>query len=201
MRALLFQAPINPTSASLPKLLELAKFGWRNRAALDQLYDIYDLLTLSAYDFLGRWFESDDVKSVLGFYASAAGGTMSMKTPGSAYILLRGFLRDNTTAAGGPGIIRGGMGSISQAILRAGSEYGMQARCNAQVEEILVENNRAVGVRLAGGETLRARAIISNAPAKLTFQQLLRDTPLPEAFRQEVARIRDRSTSYKVHLP
>lgn len=200
VRALLFQAPINPTSASLPKLLELARFGWRNRAVLDQLYDIYDLLTLSAYDFLGRWFESDDVKAVLGFYASAAGGTMSMKTPGSAYILLRGFLRDNTTAAGGPGIIRGGMGSISQAILRAGSEHGMQARCNARVEEILVENNRAVGVRLAGGETLRARAIVSNAPAKLTFQQLLRDTPLPEAFRQEVARIRDRSTSYKVHL-
>lgn len=200
VRDLLFQVPINPTSASLPKLAELASFGWRNRTMLDQIYDIYDLMTLSAYDFLGRWFESEPVKAVLGFYAAAAGGTMSMKTPGSAYILLRGFLRDNTTAAGGSGIIRGGMGSISQAIMRAGTEHGMQVRCNATVEEILVENKRAVGVRLAQGEELRARAVISNAPAKLTFQQLLRSTPLPEDFSKDIANIRDRATSYKVHL-
>lgn len=200
VRDLLFQVPINPTSSKLPKLLELSRFAWRNRGMLDQVYDIYDLMTLSAYDFLSRWFESDDVKAVLGFYAAAAGGAMSMKSAGSAYILLRGFLRDNTTPAGGSGIIRGGMGSISQAILRAGTEHGMQVRCDAQVDEILVEGGRAVGVRLTTGDILRGRAVVSNAPAKLTFQQMLRNTSLPEPFLRDVAQIRDRATSYKVHL-
>lgn len=200
VRDLLFQVPINPTSASLSKLLELAKFGWRNRGAVDQIYAIYDLMTLSAYEFLGRWFESDAVKTVLGFYASAAGGTVSMKTPGSAYILLRGFLRDNSTAAGGSGVIRGGMGSISKAIMQSGLEHGMQVRCNALVSKILVENNRAVGVLLADGEVIHARAVVSNAPAKITFQKMLCDTPLPADFLKDISHIRDQATCYKVHL-
>lgn len=200
VRKLLWQVPIDPKADSLSKLLELVSFGWKNRSMLDQLQGIYALMTLSAYDFLGRWFESEDVKAVLGFYSAAAGGVMSMKTPGSAYILLRGFLRENTTPAGGGGVIRGGMGSISQAIMRSGAQHGMQVRCHAKVQEILMEGGRATGVRLDNGETLHAKAVISNAPAKITFLQLLPRTTLAPAFVHEVEHIRDRSTAYKIHL-
>jgi phytoene dehydrogenase-like protein len=200
VRAMLFQVPLDPKMRGLKNLASLARFAWANRKLVDHLYSIYDIMTLSAYEFLGKWFESEQVKAVLGFYAAAAGGNMSMKTAGSAYILLRGFLRDNTTAAGGSGIIRGGMGSISNAIAASGREAGMEIRTDAEVESIMVENNTAKGVRLAGGEMIAGRVVISNAPAKTTFLKLLQGTPLPAEFSADVSRIRDRSTSYKVHL-
>lgn len=200
VRELLWQVPIDPALTGMKGALQLAMFGWKNRAAQKQIYDVYDLVTLSAYDLLGKWFESDDVKAVLGFYASAAGGNTSMKTPGSAYILLRGFLRDNKTAAGGSGVIKGGMGSITQAILKDGQEHGLVAHCDADVCEVLIDNGRATGVRLRDGRVFEGRAIVGNLPAKLLFQNLVQEDALPPGFLKDVGQIRDRSTAYKVHL-
>jgi len=197
---LLWETPPDPAARSLKGLAALAAFGLRNLWIRKQFYEVYELLTLSAYDFLGQWFKSDKVKAVLGFYAAAAGGNCSMKSPGSAYILLRGYLRDNTTSAGGSGIIRGGMGSITQAIAAAGREAGLETRTDAQVEEILVEEGTARGVRLRGGEVLRARVVVSNAPAKTTFLSLLKQDALPREFVDDIKAIRDRSTAFKVHL-
>jgi all-trans-retinol 13,14-reductase len=61
-------------------------------------------------------------------------------------------------------------------------------RVRAEVERILVENGRAIGVRLAGGETLRAPVVVSDAGARATFLKLVPDdVPLP--FRDELRAI------------
>lgn len=58
----------------------------------------------------------------------------------------------------------GGSGAIADALLRGLTKQGGQIRLGAHVEEILIENQRAVGVRLRTGEELRCRqAVISNA--------------------------------------
>ena len=58
----------------------------------------------------------------------------------------------------------GGSGAIADALLRGLTKQGGQIRLGAHVEEILIENNRTVGVRLRTGEELRCRqAVISNA--------------------------------------
>jgi phytoene dehydrogenase-like protein len=200
VREVLWQVPVDPVARAAGNWWKLLRFAWDNRKLVDQIYSVYDLMTLSAYDFLGKWFESDQVKAVLGFYAAAAGGNTSMKTPGSAYILLRGFLRDNSTAAGGSGIIRGGMGSISNAIARAGQQAGMEIRTGTSVESIVVAGNVAKGVRLQDGTIVASRVVISNLPAKTTFLKLLAPATLPQEFMRDVQGIRDRSTAYKVHL-
>ncbi|MFP3562898.1 phytoene desaturase family protein [Paraburkholderia sp. SIMBA_030] len=200
VRDLLWQTPFDPGLDNLKDAWQLASFGWKNRAMLDKFHDVYDLMTLSAYDLLSRWFESDDVKAVLGFYAAAAGGNVSMKTPGSAYIMLRGFLRDNTTAAGGSGVVKGGMGSITRAILKDGAEHGLVAHCDAEVSEILISGGRATGVRLSDGRVFEGKTVVSNLPAKLLFQKLIPAGNLQDSFLKDVSRIRDRSTAYKVNL-
>ncbi len=50
---------------------------------------------------------------------------------------------------------------------------GGEVEYNARVEKILVENGRAVGVRLAGGEEHRAELVISNADGRRTIGELL----------------------------
>jgi all-trans-retinol 13,14-reductase len=67
---------------------------------------------------------------------------------------------------GGPATIADGAEAV---IAGAGGEI----YTNAEVSEILVEDGRAVGVRMVDGEELRARAIISDAGAPATYEKLL----------------------------
>lgn len=77
---------------------------------------------------------------------------------------------------------------IAEGAARVIGEAGGAIRVRAEVERILVEGGRAVGVRLAGGEELRAPVVVSDAGARATFLRLLPDdVPLP--FRDELRAI------------
>ncbi|MBD1843157.1 NAD(P)/FAD-dependent oxidoreductase [Cyanobacteria bacterium FACHB-63] len=58
---------------------------------------------------------------------------------------------------------KGGSGAIVDALIRGLEKYGGQIRLNAHVEKVLVENQKAIGVRLRNGEELRSRYVVSNA--------------------------------------
>lgn len=200
MKQLIFEIPVDPGSGKFGDVRRLAAFAWRFRKVGAQFYDIYNLLTLSAYDYLSRWFESDEVKLVMGFFAGGGGANSSLKTPGSAYMLARGIVRDNTTAAGPSGFMKGGMGAISEAIRLSGEAHGMEVRTDAEVAEILTANGVARGVRLASGEEIGAKIVIANANAKTTFLKLVDGKGLPEGFLRDIRSIRCESTVFRVNL-
>jgi phytoene desaturase len=67
----------------------------------------------------------------------------------------------------------GGMGALVQGIAGLIDRQGGRIRCNAEVAEITVENNRATGVRLSDGERIAADIVVSNADAGWTYAKLL----------------------------
>jgi len=67
----------------------------------------------------------------------------------------------------------GGTGAIVAAMVRLLESEGGRLRLNSQVEEILVEDGRAAGVRLVSGEVLRAPVVVSNADAAWTYRYLV----------------------------
>jgi phytoene desaturase len=75
--------------------------------------------------------------------------------------------------AGGMYYPMGGIYSIIEDMTRIAAETGVRIRTEAAVEEILIENGRAVGVRLASGEQLRADIIVSNADLPYTYRSLI----------------------------
>ena len=200
LRRLIWEIPVDPGSSRPADVLSFLRFLWRFRDLGGRFYDLYDVLTLSAFDYLKRWFESDAIIASLGYYASGGGGNASLKSPGSAYTLLRPFVRDHETAAGGWGFIRGGMGTISQAIARSGERFGLQVRTDAEVVSIITKGERATGVALRSGEEILARAVIANANAKSTFLRLLPEQSLPAEFVTAIRNLRTESTAFKVHL-
>jgi phytoene dehydrogenase-like protein len=197
---MLWEIPPDPASSRFRSRVDLLRFAWRYRGIGKQFYDLYDALTLSSHDFLKRWFESDEVITTLSFYTACGGGVSGPRSPGSAYILLRGFVRDQGTAAGPSGFIRGGMGAVSDAIARSGQQHGMEIRTGIPVKSVFVEGGKARGVVLEDGEVIRSRYVVSNAPAKVLFRNLVPPDELPVDFLKEVDLIRDASTAFKVHL-
>jgi phytoene dehydrogenase-like protein len=200
LRRLLFETPTDPTTGKAGDVLRTISLAWRFRDLGPRLYDIWDLLTLSAHDFLRRWFESETMLTALGCYASGSGGNISPKTPGSAYVLARPLLRDANTVAGPGGLVRGGMGAISQAMLRAAKEAGVTVQTEAEVAQIEIRDRRAYGVTLAHGEKIEADIIVSNANAKTLFLRLVNRRWLPEEVVSAVHRIRTTSSCFKINL-
>lgn len=69
----------------------------------------------------------------------------------------------------------GGASVIPAAIVDVIERGGGQVLVGAEVEEILVEGDRAMGVRMADGRQVRAAAVVSNAGVHTTYGQLLPD--------------------------
>lgn len=199
-RRLMFELPPEIEVGSFRDAWRLCGLAWRHRGSRRQVYDLYDALTLSAYDFLARWFESDEMRAALGFYAAGGGANSGIKSPGSAYVLLRGFVRDNATEAGGSGFVQGGMGGISNAIAASGQAHGLRIRTGATVSRVCVERGRAKGVELDSGERIDAAVVICNASAQTLFRKLVSQEHLSEAFLSDVEHIRDESTVFKLNL-
>ncbi len=94
----------------------------------------------------------------------------------------------------------GGSGALVDALVRGLQKYGGTLRLGATVEEILMAGNRAVGVRLKNGETLRSRrAVISNASIWDTLK-LIPSKNIPQQFRQEKESIPQCPSFMHLHL-
>lgn len=84
----------------------------------------------------------------------------------------------------------GGGIAIPKAFVRALKRAGGELRLKTPVEKILLENGRAVGVQLAGGERLTARHVISNADPEVTFGKLIGREHLSTRLRRKLDRVR-----------
>jgi phytoene dehydrogenase-like protein len=72
---------------------------------------------------------------------------------------------------------RGGGGAIPRAFIRRFKKQGGEIRLRTTVQQIMLEGSgkarRAVGVRLKDGSEIRAKCVISNADAHVTYNQLV----------------------------
>ena len=94
----------------------------------------------------------------------------------------------------------GGSEKLADALVAAIEQRGGEVHLKTRVEKILVDDGRAAGLQLAGGERVFARAIVSNADFKRTFAELVDPTGLPASFRQRVAAAAPAPSAFMVHL-
>ena len=83
--------------------------------------------------------------------------------------------------AGGINYPKGGVGVIAAKLVAGLESHGGAIRYKARVTQVLLENNTAVGVKLASGEELRARRVVSNATRWDTFGALVDAAHTPKA--------------------
>jgi phytoene dehydrogenase-like protein len=200
VKPILGMIPPDPTSlnpADLKKLLFLAR-RFQSLDPGDQ-YNLVQLMTMSAADFLDQWFETDVLKATMS--ASGIIGTfLGIRSPGTAYVLLHHYMGEIDGAFRAWGFSRGGTGAISNAIAAAALQAGAEIRTNARVLRILTRHGRAVGVALEDGQEIEASIVSSSLDPNLTFLKLLDPAELPVDFVTEVRRYKYRGSSGKVNL-
>src|SRR5690606_9731038 len=204
LRALVLETPPNVVEGgwlqALPQLLKSAKLAKRLRPlGLDGQRELLDLFTLSAAEYLERWFESDAVKAVFGF-DGIVGNYASPYTPGSAYVLLHHVFGEVNGRKGAWGHAIGGMGAITQAMASACAARGVEVPTRSAVREVLIEGGRAAGIVTEDGETLRAPIVVSNLNPKLTFTRLVDAAALPSEFITRIRGCRSDSGTLRMNV-
>ncbi len=134
----------------------------------------------SAMELIDRFFPDEERHRPLRAQLAFAAVQSTYKgpfTPGSAFCLV--YTLSPNDAGGLMKRVRGGMGSLSEALQRSIEARGGEVRLGAPVKRILVEDGRAVGVELRGGEQIRARVVISNLDKNATLLGLVGEEHVP----------------------
>src|SRR5439155_22741518 len=197
---ILHMVPPDPTGLN-PKDLSKLLFVARRFQKLpsEDRYNLVQLMTMSAADFLDQWFETDVLKATMS--ASGIIGTfLGVRSPGTAYVLLHHYMGEIDGAFRAWGFARGGTGGISNAIGDAAVEAGVEIRKKIAVAKIIVKGGRAVGVALTNGDEIYGKVISSSVDPRHTFIEFIDSENLPVDFVDEVKRYKFRGSSGKVKL-
>lgn len=200
IRGFLLRTPPDPGTFKIRDAMEFAyllkKFYTLTES---QIYEFIRFFTMSIAEYLEEYFESD---VILAHFSggSIIGTGLGVYSPGTAYILLHHAMGDIDGNVGSWGFARGGMGSVSKAIASSFNSFGGEVRTNAEVDEIIVKGRKATGVRLASGEEIEARTVISNLDAKRTYLGIMDKKNLPEALVTRAENFKIRGSSGKVNI-
>ncbi len=198
VRSLLWETPVDPARRDWTSFRDSASLLWKYRKIGRKMYRLVDLLTMSAYDYLHEWFEDDRVMACLAYYASI-GTFAGPKSPGSAYVIMHHVMGEHE-GAGGWGFIKGGMGSITQALAASAREKGVEIFTEAAVAEIRVTSGRAREVLTTKGDVFQGRVVASGVNAKALYLNMLPESAVPADVLREVRGYRTFSTAFKMNI-
>jgi phytoene dehydrogenase-like protein len=174
--------------------------GWKVRTlGKRDMREFLRIVGMNMYDLLSDHFQSDALRGALALDA-ALGAEHGPRAPGTVLNFL--YRAAGQLAAGDAGIAQplGGMGSVSAALASAVRTAGGEIRTGARVKQIVVTEDRAVGVTLESGEFIGADAILSNADPRTTFLTLLGSRHLDTGFVRKVNHLRTRGAAAKLHI-
>ena len=123
----------------------------------------------SVYSMVSTFVKDEHLRQALSFHTLLVGGNPFSAS--SIYALIHALERK-----WGVWFPRGGTGALVDGMVRLFKDLGGVLRTSSPAEQILVENDRAMGVRLAGGEVLRADLVASNGDVVHTYDRLLSES-------------------------
>lgn len=179
------------TKAATMLALRLEKMGPTDLRAFLQL------VPSSIAALLDRSFEGDLIKGALSLEATL-GAHAGPHTPGTAF----SFIYKKTQEAIGQGMAYpvGGTGALTEALASAVEALGGRIRLESQVTEIIVEEGRTKGVRLADGTLFEGPIVLSSVDPKTTCLDLVGARHFETQAVNHVSRIKMRGATAKINL-
>jgi phytoene dehydrogenase-like protein len=197
LRDLEFETPPN-MGGGLLDLWRAGKIGNKIRKLdLELQREIVKFFTMSVRDYLERWFSGDLLMALIG-YASQVGNLQSVRAGGTAFVLLHHRFGEANGKKGAWAHVRGGMGSIPQAMAKSAEAHGAEIEVNAPVDHVIVESGKAAGVKLEDGREIRGRAVAAGVDPRVLFEKLVAKEEVPADFSEQIRNYRCKSGSFRM---
>lgn len=104
-------------------------------------------------------------------------------TPESTYSGQMGRVIAFALEAAGAPVAKGGSGSVPEAFRKLIEAHGGEIRAGVDVDRVLVKDGKAVGIRIADGQKIKAQSVIASVTPTQLYQRLLGEEPAPEGVR------------------
>ncbi len=153
----------------------------------------------SAAAFVERYVKAPVLQATLAT-DGLIGTNLGPRDAGTAYVLAHHYAGRAMGAQGAWGFVRGGMGSISQALASAARAHGAEIMSATAVAAIRLRDGRACGIVLDDGTEIVARVVVSNAHPRTTFLDLLDEDALDPQFEARVRAWKTVGPSLKLNL-
>jgi phytoene dehydrogenase-like protein len=200
IRPFLMKRPPDPASLKPRDLMELMELA---RAFMgmgeEGLADTIKFWTKSVGDFLDEYFETDVIKAHLAG-SGIIGTALGVYSPGTAYVLLHHYMGDVDGNVGSWGFARGGMGAVSGALAKSFQAFGGEVICDADVDQIVVNNGKTTGVALKNGTEYHANIVVSHLDPKRTFLDVMDAGDLPADVVKKAQNFKIRGSSGKLNI-
>jgi len=195
------EAPaLDPSKLNLSTLIELLRLRKHFRGlGEDAIAANLKMMTMSAYDFLSEWFESDRLIGPMSV-SGIIGTFLGVRSPGTAYVLLHHYMGEIDGAFRAWGLQKGGTGQVALAIARSARALGVEIKTGCPVARILMSGDEARGVVLENGDEYRAKVVVSGADPHRTFLGMVGEDRLDGDFARQIKRFKMRGSSGKVNL-
>jgi len=177
--------------------LPLAKLMWKlRRLGGRDMFRVVRAMSMSVEEFTDNWFESEEVSAAASALA-IHGVTLGAMSAGTGYTLMHNWLNRGGLAHRP---VAGGVGGITDALVAALKARGGEVRTASSVQQIVVDKQRATGVRLASGEEISGSVVFSAADPRHTLLTLVGAAELPPEFVWQAQSIKLRGSVAKVQL-
>jgi phytoene dehydrogenase-like protein len=152
------------------------------------------LRTMSVADFLNQHFENERIKAMLAFHAAICAYQPHIKGLAVSLPVLLGKITNWQ-------LCKGGSHRLAHALVRVIVKAGGRVFPQVPVEEIVVEDGRAVGVRTPDGFVRAHKLVASSIDVNQTFEKLIAAEHLPEKTVEDVHAVEYQdATLFNVHL-
>lgn len=156
-----------------------------------------DLLRLgshrSVYSYVSKYISDPRLRMVFTFHPLLVGGNPFHTT--SIYAMIHYLEKE-----WGVHYAMGGTGAVIRAFAKLFEEEGGTLRLNTEVDEILVNNRRATGVRLKDGTVLPADIVVSNADVAYTYLRMIKPEHRRKYSDTKVSRMRYSMSLFVVYF-
>ena len=121
---------------------------------------------LSVYSLVSKFLKDDRLRRAFSIHPLLVGGNPLQTT--SIYCLIHYLERK-----WGVWFPKGGTGALVEALVKLMDEQGIKLELNQQVDQLLVQHNRACGVRLADGKKINSDLVVFDADPPKVYRDLI----------------------------
>ena len=200
LKRFLFDAPVNNNNITFSKKLKFLKTGLDLRLrGKEEFQEFFRMILMCVADVLEEEIDNDLLKGLLAFDGTL-GINLGPRSPTSLMGLLYKISGEFNGQRGIQVLPKGGIKNLVDAFYKSAISSGVETIFNQEVESLILEDNKVVGVKTKNGQEYKANIVLSSVSPIKTFLKFIGPKRLDTGVLRELNSLRYKGNVSKSNL-